>query len=1144
MTEYARLVMVVDSTSAKKATDDLRDLGSQASKTESTVSTLTNALKPLASAFAALKVGQLIQESTLLAARYDQLGLVMGVVGRNVGLSSRSLGELQAQLEKTGISAIQSRNNIIKMIGANIDLSKATQLARLAQDAAVIGNTNSSEAFERLIRGIQSAEKETLETLGLNVNFQQSYEALAKQLGKSADQLTTVEKTQAAVTAALEAGKNIAGAYEASLGNANKQLQSASRYLENFQVKLGAAFQPQFAAGVTAYSDSLKFLNENVDGVVQVLETGLYLAVGRATAALVQKAGATALAAKETHTSLLIEAEAAAGALRTAEANRIAAKTELDRAAADVAAAEASIGADRQMQASEVARLRSVQAALAAELELEQVRLKAQISEQGRAATVARMAEIRLSEVAIIKQVEAAERSLAATTVATSEAVQAAQAKKTAAVAAYGEATLAVNSAVVASERAATSANAASRAVGGLATAGRGLLGILGGPAGLAIIAGAVALSFVDLGSKTDDLEAALTELAKPAKQIREEFEKLNNDQQQASITRWKDAQRQAVQEVDDQYRALFATIRQATVDPAKVRTGDYSRQLQTYQDIAERLKEARSSGQALSPILQEVGSKLGLPQSVVDGWVKQAGAIGDADDKSKQISDTLKDLTAETQRNTTATQQNNAAKAGMSDAGQTYVESLRKQLAGLQDNGDAVKISERWIREHADATDADKAAVISYGHAIAEQTEANKKASEAEKQSGKDSKHSADEKKRAAEQLLKSYQSTELSLSQQVALFGKTGEAAKLAFELQYGELSKLNEQQKDRLLGLAKEFDAKSDLVEQDKLRLQILRETGQVRAADELQFELDYAEKMAQYEKDGNTAALARLKTLKAIQDANREADVKPGTVEGVTKAPHTSGVDADVGGASSEMIKLDEEAKALQDWRDTELKKQLEYLDARAINEEEYSKRVANIHQQSADEQRAIDAAKNQALMAGGESLFGNLAGLAKEFAGEQSGLYKAMFAVQKAFAIAQTIVNTETASAAALAPPPIGLGPVAGAPYSQVIRAMGYTSAALIGATAISGMAHDGIDNIPKEGTWLLDRGERVVDRRTNGDLKDFLNRQGNTSTTTNSKTNNISLNVYGITDAKGMQESTARLARRISSAVSKSDRYV
>ena len=42
------------------------------------------------------------------------------------------------------------------------------------------------------------------------------------------------------------------------------------------------------------------------------------------------------------------------------------------------------------------------------------------------------------------------------------------------------------------------------------------------------------------------------------------------------------------------------------------------------------------------------------------------------------------------------------------------------------------------------------------------------------------------------------------------------------------------------------------------------------------------------------------------------------------------------------------------------------------------------------------------------------------------------------------------------------------------------------------AASLSGMAHDGIDSVPNEGTWLLDRGERVVDSRTNEDLKMFL----------------------------------------------------
>ena len=50
--------------------------------------------------------------------------------------------------------------------------------------------------------------------------------------------------------------------------------------------------------------------------------------------------------------------------------------------------------------------------------------------------------------------------------------------------------------------------------------------------------------------------------------------------------------------------------------------------------------------------------------------------------------------------------------------------------------------------------------------------------------------------------------------------------------------------------------------------------------------------------------------------------------------------------------------------------------------------------------------------------------------------------------------------------------------------------------ATISSVSLQGMAHDGIDNVPKEGTWLLDKGERVVDSRTNADLKDYLAKGG------------------------------------------------
>ena len=49
------------------------------------------------------------------------------------------------------------------------------------------------------------------------------------------------------------------------------------------------------------------------------------------------------------------------------------------------------------------------------------------------------------------------------------------------------------------------------------------------------------------------------------------------------------------------------------------------------------------------------------------------------------------------------------------------------------------------------------------------------------------------------------------------------------------------------------------------------------------------------------------------------------------------------------------------------------------------------------------------------------------------------------------------------------------------------------AAAAAAASSLAGMAHDGIQSVPREGTWLLDRNERVLSSDQNADLIDFLN---------------------------------------------------
>lgn len=56
--------------------------------------------------------------------------------------------------------------------------------------------------------------------------------------------------------------------------------------------------------------------------------------------------------------------------------------------------------------------------------------------------------------------------------------------------------------------------------------------------------------------------------------------------------------------------------------------------------------------------------------------------------------------------------------------------------------------------------------------------------------------------------------------------------------------------------------------------------------------------------------------------------------------------------------------------------------------------------------------------------------------------------------------------------------------------------VGMTSTFALGKTlSLSGMAHDGIDRVPREGTWLLDKGERVLNAPQTDRLDNYLSRQ-------------------------------------------------
>ena len=83
-----------------------------------------------------------------------------------------------------------------------------------------------------------------------------------------------------------------------------------------------------------------------------------------------------------------------------------------------------------------------------------------------------------------------------------------------------------------------------------------------------------------------------------------------------------------------------------------------------------------------------------------------------------------------------------------------------------------------------------------------------------------------------------------------------------------------------------------------------------------------------------------------------------------------------------------------------------------------------------------------------------------------------------------------------------------VGPYLAMPAAIAASAIQVAQAAGIGgmaAPSVSGIAHGGLDYVPKESTYLLDKGERVLSPNQNKDFTSFLSKGSDT-------TGNITIN--------------------------------
>ncbi len=347
------------------------------------------------------------------------------------------------------------------------------------------------------------------------------------------------------------------------------------------------------------------------------------------------------------------------------------------------------------------------------------------------------------------------------------------------------------------------------------------------------------------------------------------------------------------------------------------------------------------------------------------------------------------------------------------------------------------------------------------------------------------------------AKKLESAYKAVEQSYLKQIALVdqltGKTKDATeveKLHFDLVSGRLVGINKEQQIRLEGLASEVDKYNALSKFRDLQDELLTPEEKLLKTTKERFEV-----------------LKNIQGITGISPEEYKKAAKAISKASFSDAPKFSGLDPMFGGESGELKKVDDAQKEQEKWYQNQLDLLEQNRQARSDLNEEWDARELELKKKHQDEMNNLDAARNQLMLSSVVDGLGSMVDLTRTSFGEQSGVYKAAFAVQKAAAIAQSVIAIQQGIAMAAANP---------FPYNLAAMAsVAASTAGIVSNIAAVGMAHDGIDAVPETGTWLLQKGERVVTANTSAKLDATLNRVAQQSTSGNQISQEFNFNVNG-----------------------------
>ncbi len=224
--------------------------------------------------------------SVMMAAENAKAEASLKALANAHGVGAAAAARQVAAVEEIGFEYTEAAHAVQRLIVADLELSKAQGLAKLAKDAAAVQNITAGEALESIVMAIESGASRGLRTLGLFVDFQREAQIAQLQLGRA---LTETEEKQLRYNAVMREGAKIQGAHAAASQTVEGQLGSLRREFNNLREDIGAQFQEDFKALIGNLRGLVGWLRENTDLLKKFGEVALWVSGLLATYALADK---------------------------------------------------------------------------------------------------------------------------------------------------------------------------------------------------------------------------------------------------------------------------------------------------------------------------------------------------------------------------------------------------------------------------------------------------------------------------------------------------------------------------------------------------------------------------------------------------------------------------------------------------------------------------------------------------------------------------------------------------------------------------------------------------------------------------------------------------------------------------------------